>query len=384
MSSRVESPDEHRARQLDSNGSESHKPSSAAVGDKAPSGERPLSLQPRWVGEVRAAVDAELARFFARKRDETRRVGGEGTVLVEAIAELTMRGGKRLRPAVLHAAHRAVGGRADDSVLLGLSAALELLQSYLLIHDDWMDRDEERRGGPSVHAALRARTGQGHLGDALAILAGDLASAYAWELVVSASSQMGAPRALGAAFARMHQEVVLGQELDLVATDDVSRMQRLKTGSYTVVGPLRLGALAGGASDDDLAQLEAYGEPLGEAFQIRDDLLGTFGEPTRTGKPRGSDLRAGKRTSLVIECERSADEGDRRLLRAVLGRRDAPQELVEDVAAMLECSGVRARVEARLASLLASARAAIAGRRLDPVGSCMLLDLVDALALRDV
>ena len=118
----------------------------------------PDQLPSSWLADVRAVVDRELAAFFADRREQTRRIGGEGTVLVDAIGELTMRGGKRLRPAVLHAAHRAFGGDPGDASLARLSAALELLQSYLLIHDDWMDRDDERRGGPAVHAALRAKT----------------------------------------------------------------------------------------------------------------------------------------------------------------------------------------------------------------------------------
>jgi len=369
--------------------------SRAVLRDREPQPREPQSRQPvardapdqlpsSWLADVRAVVDRELAAFFADRREQTRRIGGEGTVLVDAIGELTMRGGKRLRPAVLHAAHRAFGGDPADASLARLSAALELLQSYLLIHDDWMDRDDERRGGPAVHAALRAKTGQSHLGDSLAILAGDLASAYAWELVFDASRGLACAPALIAAFVRMHQDVVLGQELDLLATHDVSRMQKLKTGSYTVEGPLRLGAILAGATEAQQSLLEAFGAPLGEAFQVRDDLLGAFGDPSRTGKPRGNDLRAGKRTVLVLECEHASSAEDRALLSSVLGRHDASEDEVAVVLAMLERAGVRARVETRLVALLASARAALVPGSLQPEGERMLLDLVDALALRDV
>jgi len=365
---------ELQPRELQSRELQSREPARA----EAP-GHEPSS----WIADVRRVVDRELAAFFADRRERTRRIGGDGTGLVDAIAELTMRGGKRLRPAVLHAAHRALGGDPADPSLLRLSASLELLQSYLLIHDDWMDRDDERRGGPAVHAALRARTGQSHLGDSLAILSGDLASAYAWELVFDASRGLACAPALIAAFVRMHQDVVLGQELDLLATRDVSRMQKLKTGSYTVEGPLRLGAILAGGSDAELSLLEAFGTPLGEAFQVRDDLLGAFGDPSRTGKPRGNDLRAGKRTVLVLECERASSADDRALLAEVLGRHDAGDADVGRVLSMLERTGVRARVEARLETLLTTARAALVPGSLRPEGERMLLDLVEALALRD-
>jgi geranylgeranyl diphosphate synthase type I len=343
-----------------------------------------------WAREVRQQVDAELARFLADRREATARIGGAETRLVAAIEGLTLRGGKRLRPCVVTAAYRAVGGRVTPRELerlRRLSASLELMQTYLLVHDDWMDQDELRRGGPSVHAALRAQVGDTHLGDSLAILAGDLASTYAWELLATVAAELGANGApLLQVFASTQQDVVLGQELDLVGARDVSRMQKLKTGSYTVEGPLRLGALLGGASPAQLARLEAFGVPLGEAFQIRDDLLGAYGDPARTGKPRGNDLRAGKRTALVRELERAARPEERAQLAAVLGRPDASDAELGAVLAMLERAGVRHRVEERLGALLDEALEALEAPGegpLEPTGARMLRDLVGMLASRE-
>ena len=132
-------------------------------------------------------------------------------------------------------------GALDD--VLSACSALELLQTYLLVHDDWMDRDDVRRGGPSVHAALRAQVGDAHLGDALAILAGDLGSAYAWELLFGTKIMQPPTPEVLRAFSTIQREVVLGQQLDVMGSPEVGLMQRLKTGSYTVRGPLRLGAL---------------------------------------------------------------------------------------------------------------------------------------------
>jgi geranylgeranyl diphosphate synthase type I len=239
-----------------------------------------------------------------------------------------------------------------------------------------------------VHAALAAKHGQRHLGAALAILSGDLGSAYAQKLVLGALPKAADPGRLLEAFVQMQIEVVFGQALDLVASPDVSRMQQLKTGSYTVEGPLRLGVLMGGASEAQLAALVAFGTPLGEAFQVRDDLLGAFGDPRATGKPAGNDLRAGKRTALVRECERLAaggalgPEGLAPLTR-VLGRPEATDDEIAAATELLVSSGARRNVEQRLGALLEQATAALdRGPLVDP-GRAMLREIAGALAIRD-
>lgn len=334
--------------------------------------------------EVRSAIDARLARFFDEERTAASALAPEALELVEAIAALTMRGGKRLRPAVLVAAFCSVAPHRDwREVTVDAGAALEVLQSYLLIHDDWMDGDDVRRGGPAVHAALGQKLGDAHLGASLAILSGDLGSAYAQRLFLGSLAHAASPGPLHEAFVRMQVEVVMGQSLDLLGSPDVSRMQQLKTGSYTVAGPLRLGALIGGASEAQLAALDAFGVPLGEAFQVRDDLLGTFGDPRATGKPAGNDLRAGKRTALVLECERLVPESERAALTRVLGKKDASEDEVSAATRLFVESGARRNVEAKLAALLDRACAALEGGALLDPGRSMLRELADMLAIRD-
>ena len=336
-----------------------------------------------WLEEVRREIDARLVRFFDEERAAATSLAPEALELVEAVAALTIRGGKRLRPAVAVAAFRSVAPERDWRETLDAGAALELLQSYLLIHDDWMDGDDQRRGGPAVHAALAAKLGDAHLGASLAILSGDLGSAYAQRLMLGSLRYAEDPSAVLDAFVRMQVEVVMGQSLDLLGSPDVSRMQQLKTGSYTVEGPLRLGARIGGASETQMAALEAFGVPLGEAFQVRDDLLGTFGDPRATGKPAGNDLRAGKRTALVRECERLLDAKDRATLDGVLGRKDATDQEVAEATELLVRSGARRNVEKRLADLLDLAKAALDSGPLADPGRAMLREIAGALAIRD-
>lgn len=337
-----------------------------------------------FVTEVREATDAFLAAFFSARRAELRASAPEAELLCAGLEDLTMRGGaKRLRPAVMVAAQRAVRPEARLSDVVAACAGLEVLQSYLLVHDDWMDGDLERRGGPSVHVMLRREVQQQHLGDALAILAGDLGSAYAWDLVLESAAKAPSPAAVLSVFARMQRDVVAGQALDLRASKDVTRMQQLKTGSYTVDGPLALGATLAGASPAQLEGLGKFGVPIGEAFQVRDDLLGTFGDTAITGKPVGNDLRAGKRTAIVREAETTVSDADRAPLTHVFGRADASEADIRAAMAMLERTGVRARVETRLEQLLTDALAALDAAPIDAKGRALLAGLARKIARRD-
>ncbi len=325
-----------------------------------------------WASEVGAGVERRLVEHFTEERARLIAIAPEGAILHGAVEALTTRGGKRLRPALLYAAYRSVrpGGGLGD--VIDACAGLEVLQTYLLIHDDWMDGDDERRGGPSAHAALRARFAP-HLADSLAILAGNLACAWSWRL-------FGSDPRVREVVLRMHEEVLVGQALDLMAVEDVARMHRLKTGSYTLRGPMALGAVLGGASDAALAALDALAVPLGEAFQLRDDLLGTYGDPRDTGKPAGNDLRAGKRTALVLAAQKSG--APLAELDAVLGVADAPDAAIDAARALLTRVGARRAVEQRLDALLAEARAILAKAPLEDPGRAMLGELADRLAYR--
>jgi geranylgeranyl diphosphate synthase type I len=336
-----------------------------------------------WIEEVRRIVNARLEAFFESKRAEAEQLSPISSELVDAVEALTMRGGKRLRPVVLTAGYQAVTPEgAEIEATANASAALELLQSYLLIHDDWMDGDTERRGGPSVHAAFSDHGHEPHLAESLGVLAGDLGSAYAWELLLQAPWPEDRRLDAHRSFVRIQTEVLFGQQLDLTGHPDVSRMHQLKTGSYTVRGPLRLGALLGNATEPQLEALERFGSPLGEAFQLRDDLLGTFGDSKETGKPAGNDLRAGKRTSLIAEAENVLSQSERAPLDAVLGHGDASDEAVSRATELLVTCGARARVEQRLDALLSEARGVLGDAAFAADGVERLQAVADKLAVR--
>jgi len=310
------------------------------------------------MGDIRHQVDAILQQFFESKCEEATRLSPQAIELVTEVRDLTMRGGKRLRPIVTAAAFRAIRGTRDVSPTFEAGAALELLQTYLLIHDDWMDRDNERRGGPAVHYAFQQKHGHDHLGASLGILAGDLASTFGWELLLGSGFPEGRRSEALALFVKIQKEVFAGQQLDLMTDVDVERMHDLKTGSYTTRGPAELGGILADADAASMRSLRAWSAPLGVAFQLRDDLLGTFGSVEQTGKP-GDDLRHGKHNAVVAAFRRlGPSHAEQAALEGVWGRADATDE--ELLAATGVLFSAKAEVEARLGFLVDEARSALA------------------------
>ena len=323
--------------------------------------------------DVRMRVDERLAEWLAPRVAAAAAISAEVGVAAEAARDLSLRGGKRMRAALVATGFDAFGGEGD---CLPAMLAIELLQTYLLIHDDWMDDDDVRRGGPTVHVLLRERLGEKSLGDSAAILAGDLASGWAQEALLESNVRPERLVRAMKAYAKINVDVVCGQLAEMTAEGSKARpsvetVHALKTASYTVTGPLLVGAALAGA--EDAAGLERFGRPLGIAFQLRDDLLGTFGDPSATGKPIHNDIRQGKRTALVAELVR--DGGGAKLWAA----RD-----VDAIVKAMETSGARSRVESRVRELLEEARQALAaiGPSLSENGRTLLEGAVSALGDR--
>jgi geranylgeranyl diphosphate synthase, type I len=315
---------------------------------------------------VRYAREADplLGEFLARKGRELQGLPLDLAPVHGAITDYVLRGGKRMRGALVLLGCEAAG--SDPAQALRASIALELLHAYLLIHDDFMDGDELRRGGPTLHVSLGKRSA--HLGDSLAVLAGSLCESWALELLLDAPVEPARTVAAGRLLSAALQQVIIGQSLDLCAPfepplDDsgVARLQELKTGSYTFELPLRIGAVLGGASDAVLRALEGFARPLGVAFQIADDVLGTFGSPDVTGKPSGSDLREGKRTLLVARGLRMASPDDAAFLQDRLGRRDLSESDVDGMRAVLVRTGALASCREEADRLLSQALSALEG-----------------------
>lgn len=339
---------------------------------------------------VDAALEATLDRVLPRVAAHHPALAGDLGHLRTFLA-----GGKRIRPTLLRLGHRAAGGDVD--AVTGPALALELLHTCALLHDDVIDRAPTRRGRPTVHHAVAAdHRAAGWLGDplaygeAVAILLGDLAFVHADEAFLDAQVPDAALLAGFRRFTVLREEVMAGQHLDLHAAtarltdrDLALRIATLKSGRYSVARPLEIGAVLAGGDADLVAGLGAFGDPLGRAFQVRDDLLGVFGDPEVTGKSVASDLAEGKRTLLIAEAAARLDRPTRDRLEAALGDADLPTSEAAALREVLDACGARAACEAYVEEAVTEARAALAALPVEPAVRTELEQVAQALARRD-
>lgn len=324
-----------------------------------------------WPGidELRSQIDAQLQGFLSARRRELEEAGD----LIDEISRVIESGGKRLRPAFCYWGYRGAGGEHSDDIVRAASS-LELLHTFAIVHDDIMDTSRERRGAPTSYAVH---------GVNVALLVGDLALVLADEAIMGSGFDRITLAGAFEAYSRMRQEVIAGQYLDLVAAGkpditeaEARRVALLKSGRYSIQEPLTIGAALAGASSDFKRGLSDFGEPLGEAFQQRDDLLGTFGDPVSVGKPIDSDIREGKRHVLYAKALAGLHGSERATLEELWGGGDALAD--EDVRALrmlLESSGARAGTEALLQTLAATALVRLEQISIDPDAGAALREL---------
>ncbi|HEV2310338.1 MAG TPA: polyprenyl synthetase family protein [Acidimicrobiia bacterium] len=307
-----------------------------------------------------------------------------------ALRDLVIAGGKRLRPAFCHWAYVGAGGDPDVPIVVDAGAALELLHTFALVHDDVMDGSDLRRGHPAIHRQFMTRHDDAgwrgearRFGEGAAILVGDFAFVYADILFADA------PVPARQVFDELRLELCVGQHLDLIGTASAStdarqaaRIERYKSGKYTVERPLHLGAALAGRFPELAEPLSDVGLPLGEAFQLRDDLLGVFGDSETTGKPVGDDLREGKLTPLLAEATARVDAAGASVL-ARVGRADiSPQDIAAVQGVLVDC-GACDEVERRIEALVKEALAALEVAPITDEARTALRELAVYVAWRD-
>jgi geranylgeranyl diphosphate synthase, type I len=335
--------------------------------------------------ELRAAVQTELDEFVDEQSRRLAPLGADAEALVRAAHE-AVRGGKRFRAAFCHWGYRAVRDDVPDpGALVRAAASLELLHASALVHDDYMDASDTRRGRPATHAMFAARHRElgwsgaaEQYGAAAAILLGDLLLSWSDELLRRCGFADDVVRDALGVFDHTRSEVIAGQFLDVSVqargesdVDLAMRVLRYKSAKYSVERPLHVGAALAGGDESVRAELSAFGLPLGEAFQLRDDLLGVFGDPQLTGKPAGDDLSEGKRTVLVALALRAAPAEGAARLEAGLGRRLSEDEVAE-LRHVIEQSGAAAEVEERIRVLTDEALGALeAGAFAEPARAAL-------------
>ena len=331
---------------------------------------------------VGALLDQEIHRWSA--------IDADLADLVECLADLIAAGGKRLRPAFCHWAFVGAGGDAADPMVVDAGGAFELLHAFALVHDDIMDGSDQRRGRATAHvsyAARHAREGwrgeSRRFGEGVAILVGDLAFVYADMLMAAV------PPEARAIYDELRVELNIGQYLDVLGTArgraslaTARRISSYKSGKYTVERPLHVGAALAGRLDELAGALSGYGLPLGEAFQLRDDLLGAFGDAVATGKPVGDDLREGKPTPLLaIAAQRATGAAARRLRRA--GDPTLSDVEVRELQEVLVDTGAREEIERAIERLAVEAMEAVKSSPLAEEAQVALTELAAYVAWRD-
>ncbi|MFF1544422.1 polyprenyl synthetase family protein [Streptomyces sp. NPDC058291] len=381
-----------------------------ADGLPAPGAPEEVSRAPRLRldGDALADIDADVSAAVGRLLDDLlgQRVERAAALdpvfghdVAERVAAFTRKGGKRMRARFVWWALRACGGglrEAESALRVG--AALELIQTCALVHDDVMDGSRMRRGRPVLHADVAAQYAGAvapepgrRFGEAAAILAGDLALAWADDTVAAIEVAPDTARRVRDLWSTMRTEMVAGQYLDIQGqvTSSVSlaraiRAACLKSALYSVERPLALGAALAGADAARTAALCSAGRCVGIAFQLRDDLTDVFGDPLRTGKPTGGDIRAGKPTYLTAvaraRAEATADRRALAVLRRSLGRADLCDGRLAEVRDVLVTTGARDIVEAKIDRLVAQGMRHLDSAALEQHGRRRLRDLLHAAA----
>ncbi|NLP85944.1 polyprenyl synthetase family protein [Microbacterium sp. CFH 90308] len=357
--------------------------------------------------ETIEAISQRLDTFVSAQRSDIADAGAEAALFIDAAAGATS-GGKRLRGRFCVAGWSAVeeySGRAGDlpAAVVAASAALEVFHAAALVHDDLIDNSDTRRGRPSTHRALEtAHRAAGWTGDAAAfgrsaaILLGDLLVAWSDDLFEEGLAGIPVERAVAARseYATMRREVTLGQFLDVAEesaflsepderhAERALRVASLKSARYSVQQPLAVGAALAGADAAQTAALAAFGHPLGMAFQLRDDVLGVFGDERETGKPSGDDLREGKRTVLIAYTREALPATSRRLIDELVGDPGLDADQIASLQRTIADSGALERVEQLIARYAHEADRALSGAHLGNAAVGELRDLARAATVR--
>ena len=316
----------------------------------------------RALADIRIRVQGDLTQFLGKQTTYLSEIGAELVPAAEAMNSFLLDSGKRLRPLFAYAGYLASGGTDDESIITAV-ASLELLQACALIHDDLMDGSDTRRGKPAMHRHFesihRSKELSGSAigyGASAAILLGDLALVWSDQMFHNSGISDAALLRSLAVHDEMRVELMAGQFLDIheqaLATQSVARslkIARYKSGKYTIERPLHFGAALASADPHHLQTMceifSDFGLPLGEAFQLRDDILGVFGDPSATGKPAGDDLREGKRTVLMAMTHDRADAHQEAVISTYFGDPDLTAEGVEKLRTVIAETGAQSHVE---------------------------------------
>ena len=332
-----------------------------------------------YLSEYSAAAEAFLGKFFAEKKKEAQKIDPELKRALE-IFENYSSGGKKIRGAMTVLGYQMAGGR-DSRAILPVSCGIELLHSFLLVHDDVIDKDAVRRGKPTVHKQV---------GEPKAIIIGDIGAFLAQELITSSAFPGDQIVAAQKKLNELVLKTMYGEMLDVdydtrkdIGWEDIFRVRLFKTAYYTFVMPLSVGATLAEADAPCLAAIEAYGANVGIAFQIQDDILGVFGDANITGKSSDSDVKAGKKTFLYTKAMEMAKDQDRSFLKQRYGGKDLKSEEINKIRKIFETSGSLKYSKKLAGEFAAKGKREIKKMTQEPKYQRMLTELADFVVARD-
>jgi len=350
------------------------------------------------LNEFKEKLDVELDKFLTLKVEEAKKIDPEAEILMEHVKELTLRGGKRIRAALLYYSYIAHGGKNLKQAMRA-AMGMEMSETFLLTHDDILDQDDLRRGGITIHASYREickkkfskkSIDPAHFGRSMAIMAGDAAYALTNELIVTSDFK---PKYQSRAIVELSQIIVrevYGEILDVLievkdnpTRDDVFLVQQLKTAPYTFDSPIKLGAILAGANEKRIKELEGYTVPLGTAYQIQDDMLGMFGSEDKTGKPVISDLREGKITLLILDALSHASMDQKRVIQEALGRKNVTVQDLKEVQKVIVETGAFDKSKVTAKELAKEGHRSLSKIKLKNPGKEFLLGIAEYIINRD-
>ncbi|MBW6441030.1 polyprenyl synthetase family protein [Patescibacteria group bacterium] len=347
---------------------------------------------------IKNQINAELENFFELKIKKAESSGNQKEIVDVAknLKLYILNSGKRMRPILFYFGYILAGGQKKSDALKA-SISIELIHSYLLIHDDIIDRDAFRHGIHSMHQKYMKdyrekyeNRNAKHYGNSMAILVGDFASAFGYEVLTNSqfsdSLKIKAINKLN----QIDSNTLIGQALDVklvrfvdVKEEQIIEMQKFKTAKYTIEGPLQLGAILASADEKFLNQISEFAIPVGIAFQIKDDIIGVFGDKKKIGKPTGSDLKEGKKTLLISKALENAQEKDKKFLIDTLGSEDINFEKIKRVREIIINTGSLKYSEDKAAKLIVIAKNKLDLLNVSDEKKFFLFDLFDFIVKRN-
>ncbi len=346
--------------------------------------------------QYQARINSELEKFFDKKIQRVKGISPHIIELTKNLREFTLRDAKRIRPILLIFGYKCIKDPKNESDILKAALAAELMESFLLIHDDIIDNDSIRRKKPTLHKIYEERskrynTDHTHFGKSMAIIGGDILATLGSEILLSTNFKDSLKLKAIEKFNRVVINTGFGELLDVISEvdnkiseKDILKIHELKTAKYTIEGPLHIGAILAGAKEKHLSILSKYAIPLGKAFQIQDDILGMYGDQKKTGKPVGSDLKEGKKTLLILKALEKSNLKDRLKIKRALGNKKLTTRQLNQIRKIIMDTGSLQYSKDMAKQLAEKAKSAISRSSFKKEGKEFLIQIADYIINRDL